>query len=145
MTVKLSSLRANLKRETDGDWIDIPDLPGVALLVRSFHYGPFQAAKQQIEQKWARQYAGRGAPPEIVFRANGRLYAAHLLLGWRGFDQPWNEAVAEETLTDPEFRELHEHIRYASNRVSEIETEFVEAAEKNSARSSAGSSTAAAE
>jgi len=142
MTVKLTSLRADTRRENDGDWVELPELPGVALKVRGFAYGPFQNAKSQIEAKWARRTGGRDAiPAEEQYKANGRLYARYLLLDWRGFDETYDPELVEQLLTDLGYRELHDHIRYATNKVSQVDAEFVEAASGNSDRSSDGSST----
>jgi hypothetical protein len=44
MAIKLSSARANVQRENDGDWVDIPEWPGVEFRVRGYAYGPFQNA-----------------------------------------------------------------------------------------------------
>lgn len=146
MTVKLGSLRADLKRENDGDWIDIPELPGVRLKVRSLHYGPFQAAKSITDGRLARQYPGNTTvPPDVLHRENGRLYGEHILLGWDGFDEPYSEERASEVLADPEYRELHEHIRYAMRAIALIDAEFIEGAGKNSRRSSGGNSKTATE
>lgn len=143
MTVKLSSLKADVARERDGDWVDIPDLPGVRLKVRSFFYGPFQAAKTIVEQRWARKYGKEPVPIDESLKENGKLYAQHLLLGWEGFDVEYSSDVALETLIDPAFRDLQDHIRYASNKVSTNQAEFVEDAGKNSGRPSAGTSSTA--
>ena len=48
MTLKLSSLAADLDRERDGDWIDIPDLLDVALKVRSLHFPEYRIAYDQM-------------------------------------------------------------------------------------------------
>ena len=142
MAVKLSSLRADTRRENDGDWVEIPELPGVALKVRGYAYGPFQNAKSQVEAKWARRSGGRDSiPSDETFKANGRLYARYLLLDWRGFDEPYEVELAEQILIDPGYRELHDYIRYATNKVSQVDAEFVEGASGNSDRSSDGSST----
>lgn len=140
MTVKLSSLRADLRRENDGDWVDIPDLPGVRLKVRGAVYGPYQRAKSMVEGKWVRRYGREPVPVEVMHRENGRLYAEHIVLGWEGFDETYSEEAALEALTDPAFRVLHDHVRYAMTRVAETETEFIEDAAKNSRPSSAGGS-----
>jgi hypothetical protein len=144
MTVKLSSLRADTRRENEGAWVDIPELPGVSLRVRGFSYGPFQAAKSIVLARWARKYGRDPAPPDVEFRENGRLYHDHLLLEWKGFDEPYDPDLASQVLVDPAYRELHEHIRYATNKISQIDTEFVEGAAGNSGRSSDGSSQVAA-
>lgn len=142
MAVKLGSLAANLRRENDGDWIDIPDLPGVSLKVRGGAYGPFQAAKSIVDQRFARKWLAKGdpVPQDIAYKENGKLYADHILLGWAGFDEEFSPGRAYEALTDPAMRAMHDHVRYAMTRVAETEAEFVEDAGKNSLRSSAGGS-----
>lgn len=138
MAVKLSSIRADLQREHEGDWVDIPDLPGVRLKVRAFSYGPYQIAKGLIEQKWARKYGKDPVPPDVSERENGRLYAEHILLDWEGFDEAYSKERALEVLTDPAFRELNAHIRYAGSRLAAQDIQFTEDAAKNSAAPSAG-------
>lgn len=150
MAVKLGSLRADLKRETDGDWVDIPDLPGLRLKVRGFNYGPYLAAKSIVDQRNQRRYFSKNLtlPTQEFFAGNAKLYLDHILLDWGGLadddGNPVPFAEAEEILTDPAYRVLHEHIRYAAALIGEIDAEFVETAAKNSDRSSGGSSKAAA-
>lgn len=146
MAVKLGSLRADVARERDGDWVEIPDLPGVSLKVRGFSYGPFTMARDIVQMKWSRRYGREPVPVEVSFPENGKLYAEHILLDWKGFvdddgkDVPYTREASLELLTDPAFRELHDHIRYAGTKLAQTEVEFVDAAAKNSPRSSAGSS-----
>lgn len=143
MAVKLGSLRVDLKRENDGDWVDVPDLPGLRLKVRGAGYGPYQMAKSIVEGRWGRRYGKDPVPIEVMLRENGRLYAEHILVDWDGFvddaEAPVPVAQAAEILTDPAYRPLHEHIRYAMQRVGDTEAEFVETASGNSASSSGGS------
>jgi len=140
MTVKLTSLKVDIAKERDGEWIDLPTLPGVALLVRGTNYGPFQAEKDIIEQKWLRKYKGKPVPPEVKFEANGELYAKHILLGWRGFDVTWTPEIGRETLLDPEFRELQDHVRYAMGMVGIAQVEFLEEGDEAAVKNSAGPS-----
>lgn len=142
MAIKLGSLRADLKRENDGDWVDIPELPGLRLKVRGAAFGPYQAAKSIVEGKWVRKFGRKPVPVEMALEENGRLYAQHIVVDWDGLVDDDGAPVpvnqAGDILTDPAFRELHEHIRYAMGEVSRTEAEFVEDAGKNSGRSSAG-------
>lgn len=64
-------------------------------------------------------------------RELGRVYADHILLEWEGFDVPYTPEAARETLTDPAFRALVNHVDYAADRVSQLEIEFTEQAAKN--------------
>lgn len=149
MAVRLGSLRADIRRETEGDWVDIPDLPGVSLKVRSFNYSPYRMARDQLLQRFARRYGRDPVPAEESYRADARLYADHILLDWRGLEDDDGKIVpiadAADILADPAFRELHDHIRYAGTRLAQVEAEFVEDAGKNSPASSGGRSKAPAE
>lgn len=138
MAIKLQSTKADLARENEGDWVDIPELPGVRLKVRGNNYAPYQMAKSVVEARWARRYAREPVPPDILLRENGRLYAEHILVDWEGFDVPYDAGLARETLLDPGFRTLHEHIRYAMQQVSETDAVFVEDTARNLSPSSSG-------
>ena len=131
MAVKLASLKANLPRENDGDWIQIPDLLGVRLLVRSFHYGPYKTALAQVQQRFRRKYGYDGAPDDVAAREAGKLYADHILLGWEGLDVPYSRETALEVLTDPAHRAMRGHVDYASAKVAETSAEFIEDASGN--------------
>jgi hypothetical protein len=147
MAVKLNSLRADMRRQNDGDWIDIPDLPDgdggcVAFHVRGANYGPFQQENSLVRSRWVRRYGSVDAvPPEVSGRDLAHLYSKHLLLGWRGFDLEHSHDLAEEMMREP--GEFFGHVLYAVAQVMRRETEFVETASKNSPSSSAGSSATA--
>jgi hypothetical protein len=137
--VKLSSLAARDPRE--GEWVPAsdPQLEGVELKVRPIHYGPFQQALQIATAKLARKYPGnKQVPPEETDRLNGELYAEHLLLDWRGFDEPYSPAVARESLTAPAMHVLRNEVRFAATVASRATVEFVEAAAGNSEPASGG-------
>lgn len=148
MAVKMRSLRVDTERERQGEWVEFPEYMDEqtgevpALLVRGGMFGPYQAALSQLTGQWQRKYYSRNesAPPDEVHRAQGRLYADHILLGWRGFAEPYEPEGAREWLLDPESRPTHELIRIAMTRVGRVEAEFVQDAAKNSPPSSAGSS-----
>jgi hypothetical protein len=131
MTVKIESLRANVKRETEGDWIDIPDLPGVRLKVRSFHYGPFRIARDQLNQRLVRKYGREPIPADEASREYGRLYHEHILLDWEGFDVEYDTDIALDMLLDPAYRTLIGHIEYAASKIAAVEAEFIEKTTKN--------------
>lgn len=131
MTIKLASVKTDLQREADGELIDIPELPGVALLVRSLNYPPYRLARDQQLQKFARTYGKKPVPADEMTAAFGRLYATHIVLGWRGFDVDYSPDTALETLSDPAYRELVVHVEYAAGQVGRAEIEFVEELEKN--------------
>ena len=146
MAIKLNSARVDLKREREGEWVDIPDWPGVRLKVRGFNYGPYIVAKNQVDLRNHRRYFSkqRDIPQDELFRTNGQLYLDHILLDWSGLDDDDGKPIpfsrAEEYLLDPAFRVLHDHIRYAGGLVGEVEIELSQDTAKNLSPSSAGSS-----
>lgn len=142
MGFKLSSLAADLKRENDGDWVAIPpdiigDAEGVELKVRAFSYQPYQIARNKIVQKWARSYGREPVPLDVAFKADGKLYAQHILLDWKGFDNDAGEPldcspeVAEDYLTNPKFRLLQNAVQYAAGKIMLIAAEETKAELKN--------------
>ncbi|HEY4136495.1 MAG TPA: hypothetical protein VGO34_14920 [Alphaproteobacteria bacterium] len=132
MTIKLTSLKADVAAETEGQWQDVPDLPGVRFRVRSFNYGPYQAAKSMVEARWARKYGREPVPMNESLIENGKLYAKHILLEWDGLDQPYSPDLALQLFTDPAYRQMQEHLRYAASRVGLGEIEFADESAKNS-------------
>lgn len=146
MAVKLSSLRVDRQRENEGEWVEFPEhidtdtgeVP--ALKVRGTGYGPFQTAMSIEQGRWARIYGATPVPVDVQHSSNGRLYADHILLEWRGFSETYDPEFAKTWLTDPESRPVHVLIRSAMSRVGQVEAEFIKDAAKNSQRSSSGSS-----
>lgn len=137
MTVKLSSLRRSAARENDGDWQDVPTIPGVRLKVRSINYGPYTAARDIALQKLRRQHGGKPIPQDILIAALGALYAEHLLLGWEGFDEAYSSELAGDMMGDPLCSELIGAVETAAGNMAQVTLEFVEAAAKNSEAPSA--------
>lgn len=136
MNVKLASLKSDLAKEQDGAWIEIPELPGVALLSRSVHYQPYVRARDAALRRLQKRTEPVTSQEEAEI--TGTLYADHLLLGWRGFDEPYDADLARRLLVDPAYRDLRVHEAYAASQVGRAEVEFVEDARKNSAAPSAG-------
>jgi hypothetical protein len=145
MASKLSSLRVDLKRENEGDWIDIPGTE-IRLKVRGFNYGPYKAAKTQVDLKNQQQYFNKkkDLPDEKLFKINGQLYLDYILLDWDGVAEDDGSLIpfsrAEEYILDPAFRILHEYIRFAGGEIGEINVEQIEVTSKNFEPSSAGNS-----
>lgn len=137
MQVKLSSLRADLAKERDGDWVDAPGIPGVSLLVRSTNYPPFVIARDRAEMKLAQKYGATPSAAEDLERLDeqnaidGSLAVEHLLLGWRGFDEEFSAERAAEILGDESYRALRNSVYRAARRVGRREIEVVEQAAKN--------------
>lgn len=139
MTVKLDSIASDIDREQEGDWIDYPDWPGVKFHVRSLNYPPYKIAREMLLQKLIRRHKGKPLPADVLTVEHGKLYADHILLGWGGFDVAWSTDVARQNLTDPKHRKLVAAVEWCASQVGELEVEFIEDAEKNSAQPSATS------
>lgn len=134
MTVKFGSLKSDIEKEKTGDWVEVPDLPGVSFLVRSFNHPPYRVARDLLVQRMARRNGKKAAPPEEMEAAFGRLYAEHILLDWQGFDEPYSPEVAREALTDPAYRDLRRYVESAAAQVGQSEVEFTEEAVGESKR-----------
>lgn len=137
MTVKLESLKADLDREVKGDWIEFPDWPGVAFNVSSLLIPQYATARDLLMQRLSRPHKGKLIPREIVTTELGKLYAKHILHGWRGLDVEYSAEKAMETLSDPKFRNVVAAVEYCAGQVSQVDIEFVEEEAKNSKRPSA--------
>lgn len=134
--VKLGSLKADLRRESEGDWVVIPpeligDGEGVRLKVRALTYGPYRMAVDDLVQKWGRKYQGKGAPRDVAYEADGELLAKYILLDWDGLDEPFSKGRALELLTDPAFRVLQTAVSYAARSLALVTAEAGEAERKN--------------
>jgi len=138
MTIKLASLKADLAREASGDWIEFPDWPGVEFNVSSLLLPTYRVERDLMAQRLSRRHKGKPVPPNEMTTELGKLYAKHILHGWRGLDEPYTAERASEILADPEYRNVVAAIEYCAAKVSEVDVEFVDDQEKNSSASSGG-------
>jgi hypothetical protein len=133
--IKLNSLKANLSRENDGDWIKIPpelvgDGEGVEFKVRSLIYAKFRIARDQFILKVSRAAGGiTKVDAEKLYVGDGNLLADHILLDWRGLSDdagkpvPYDADLAREILVDPAFRTIQAAVAYAARQLGEITAE----------------------
>lgn len=131
--VKLTSLQRDMKRELGGDWVDIPHLPGASLCVRSLNYPPYKIGRATLLKRLGSKYGqdfseARDRDMEAGF---GQLYAEHILLGWRGFDEEYSAELAAQRLPAEEWAPLRELVEWAATKVASKNVEFVEGAAKN--------------
>ncbi|MDR6953784.1 hypothetical protein J2X65_003147 [Ancylobacter sp. 3268] len=131
MPVVLSSLKVDVALETSGEWIDAPELPGVAFHVRSLNYPPYTAARDIELRKLAAIHGNQPIPRDARAAVFGRLYAEHILLDWRGFDVQWSQEAAVAALTDPEHRPLVQMVENAAAQVGTPKVQFTGDQEKN--------------
>jgi hypothetical protein len=130
--VKLSSLKADVEKQDEGDWQPIPELTGVKVKVRSLRSPKYQFGATPIRQRHVRKFGENGTVPNAEFaKSYGRLVADVILLDWDGFDEKFSREKALETLMDPGYAEVLGYIIAAAGRVAQGEVEYVEEAAKN--------------
>lgn len=137
--VKLTSLKADLEKELAGQWMPSLALPGVEFNVSSLHVPAYVTARDLMTMRLARKYKGEPVPSAERTSAIGKLYAKHILHGWRGFDVEYTPETALEVLTNPEYRLVVAEVESCAARLGEPDIEFLRDTEKNSAPPSAGS------
>jgi hypothetical protein len=138
MTIKLSSVKADLAREEKGDWIAYPDWPGVEFNVSSLHLPAYQTARDLLLQRLAKKYPRKPTPRAETTVEFGKLYSEHILHGWKGLDVEYSPDTARDILINPEYRNVVAAVEWCAAKVSDVELEFIEEASKNSERPSAG-------
>jgi hypothetical protein len=135
--LKLSSLKRDLQKENEGDWVPVADWPGVCLKVRSIASKDYQVAREMLVTKLTRSLGRLPTSPEMEPML-GKLVAAHLLRGWKGIagddEKPlaYDPKVAVDMLADPAYRELEQQVILAASRIGDRDVEFVTDATKNS-------------
>ena len=145
MTLKLSSIRADLDRELKGDWVDSRQWPGVRFLVCALTKPSYRIKRDALVQRLARKHKGKPIPADELAPHIGKLYCEEILSGWEGIDIAYSAETALETLTDPAYREMVAEVEYCAGTLSETDAEYVEEqvgkSEKASARSSKSEAT----
>jgi hypothetical protein len=131
MTVKLSSLRADIDRETKGDWVEYPDLPGVEFKVSSIHLPAYTTERDMLYQRLQRLHKNKPIPTDTLARELGALFAKHILHDWRGFDIPYSRDTAKEVLSDPAYRDIIAAVQWCAGKISQLDVEFIEDEVKN--------------
>ncbi len=128
----LSSLKTNLQKEREGDWIPAPDVaPDVKFHVRSVNYPAYTVARDEALQKLSKKYDGERIPDDVLAKENGELLATYLLLGWAGLDEEYSPDLALEVLTDESHRAMRNGVLLAATKVGRHEVEFIGTAAKN--------------
>lgn len=140
VTIKLSSLKVDLERERNGDWIPSAEYPGVRFLVSSLHLQGYQTDLQLLEQSWARTYKLEPVPAEVRTVGVGKLLHKHILHGWEGFDVPFSKDAAAEMMFVPEGRNFIAAVQNAAALISVSDAEYLGDEAKNSAAPSGKSS-----
>ncbi|MDO1582431.1 hypothetical protein [Rhizobium oryzicola] len=145
MVLKIASLKANLARENNGDWIEYPLWEGVEFKVSGFRKPEYQAERDRIFRKLARDHKGKPVPVDVQRAALGPIMAKHLLHDWKGLDEPYSEDRARELLSQPEYRVFYDAVEWCCNEIASVDAQFEDDAAKNSVPRSAGSSKASSQ
>ena len=125
MSVKLSSVKADIAAEMEGETLPSTIYPGVKYTLRSYFLPDFETARDLELQKLAKIHGDKLVPRETMTSLFGELYAAHLLVSWSGFDVGYSPEVALKTLTDPAFREMVADVEVCARKVGKRQVEFV--------------------
>jgi hypothetical protein len=133
MTVKLSSIKRNIEAELEGEFVAIPEWPGVSLGVRSLEVPAYKLGLDLLVQRFNRKYKAGAAPPAVRDAEVGKLLARDILFGWIGFDEEYSQDFANELMSQPEGRDLVKQTLWAAGQVADVEVQFVTDATKNSA------------
>lgn len=129
--LKLASIKADLKRQREGDWVDYPAWPGVRFNVSAFSSPAYQIAARKLAEKLAKLHGTEAIPPDELHAENGALLAEHILHGWEGIDVDYSADVAMTMLTDPAYEALNNAVRVCAVKLEEIKAEFIKDAVKN--------------
>lgn len=130
--VLLSSLKADLNREKNGDWVPYPIWKGVSFNVSALTDPAYEAARDLMFKGLADKFGDERIPREVLSVELGKLYCEHVLHGWRGLDVEYSPEVALETLGDPEYRAVVSAVEFCAAKLSEVEPKFTKAEEGNS-------------
>ena len=122
---------ASLQVTSDSEWVDLVDVPGASLEVRSLDFPAYVMARSVLLQKFSRKYGRKPIPIEILTPALGKLYAEHILLNWKGFDVPFSKEESMARLTDWSWRKFFAQVEWAAGTLSDINAEFTEETIKN--------------
>lgn len=135
--VLLSSLRADLDRETTGDWVPYPLWKGVRFNVSALTVPEYETDRDLMFKRLGKKYKDELIPKDVLSAELGALYHKHILHDWEGLDIEYSPQVAKETLSDPAFRAVVSAVEWCAAKISEIEVKFTKEEEGNSSPPSA--------
>lgn len=129
--LKLSSIKANLEKQYQAEWVDFPAWPGVRFNVCSVRLPAYHDAKDAAAKKLAKKYKGGKIPDDELRAIDGALLCSHLLHGWDGIDQEYSPEQAEVLLCDLEFSALYDAAMWCAISRASVDAEYVEDVIKN--------------
>ena len=134
MALELNSIKKIVP--DDGAWMDVPDWPGVRLMVRSIETKDYQQQRELLVQRRMKDLRRAPTTPEME-PALSKLVARHLLRGWEGLSEggkplDYSPETALEKLSDPAYSDLKDQVVLAATLVGQRDAEFNADAEKKS-------------
>lgn len=143
--LKLSSIKVPRNRVEQGDWIEYTPWASVdgkikpRFRVSGISSTAYRRATEEASKRFAMKYKGETIPDDVLHRRNAELIAEHLLHDWEGLDEPYSADLAEQLLSDRDYEPLANAVVWCARKLEEVNVEFTEEAEKNSAAPSATS------
>lgn len=140
--MKMSQIAVDVEKEEQGDWVALPDLPGVSVKVRSINTLDYRQRMSDLNAQTLRRKAGRargadGLSIEEFERNVSQCTLEKLLLDWKGLEDESGEPVAyvpetaRELLFEPKYRVFRNAVVLAAGIVGEAVAEAEEELEKN--------------
>lgn len=118
-----------------GEWVDdVPDQPGLRLLVRSTNYRPYRVAVAGLSRKFGKRLKTDAGLVEFQ-AALGEPLAQHILLDWSGVTNagqglPYSPDIAKSVLTANDDHgvgaEFRKAVEWAGDHVAEHLAEATE-------------------
>lgn len=135
--IQLSSLRVDLSREKNGDWVPYPLWKGVRFNVSALTLPVYETARVLMFKRLRQVYPDGPIPREVLSVELGKLYHEHILHGWEGLDVEYSRETAKEVLSDPTYREVVQAVEFCATKLTEVDPKFVKVEEGNSSPLSA--------
>lgn len=130
--IKLSSLRNDIVKEREGEWVPSRAFPGAEFLVKSTNCPEYVSARQEEVRRIQEMYRDKAkVDQDQVHIDEAKSVCLHLLRGWKGFDIEYSEDAALQELMDIGQAPLLNDILDCASRVGRYKIAFVEDDSKN--------------
>lgn len=144
--MEISTLKRDSASISSGQWVgDIPGMGDVRLRVRGLTSPMVTQTRARLERKIPRDQRERDGSlkAEVALNVFGQVLHQVVLLDWDGLTDegkpiPYDKALAEQWLTDPDFAFFGDAVVWAAQIVDKGRVEDAEATKGNSKAPSAG-------
>lgn len=116
---KLSLLRSDAKKETEGVWVEWEH--GVSLLIARLNNPGFQARVRVLTAKHTKEIRSGSFPDEEMEGVSKSAMAHHVLLGWKNIEDEdgkpleYSNEKALELLNEPDLRDMYQFVLTQAN------------------------------